>query len=121
MQGDGRIMHVDDSNSATTEELTVGRAGSNPIPSARLAIALLRQGLLLLLLALGVGAIPAGAAEAGGAQIVGPALLLDHECRAYQADLNGAATADARDALKGRCEGMLSQRERACYCIPEHS
>ena len=76
---------------------------------------------MLLLLAPGVGAIPANAAEAGGAQIVCPALLLDHECRAYQADLNGAATANARDALKARYEGMLSERERACFCIPEHS
>jgi hypothetical protein len=112
-------MHDDDSNSASTERLVVCSAGGST--AARIAGAVLRHGLLLLLLAPSAVGIPASAAEASAAQIVCPALLLDHECRAYQADMSRTATADTRDALKARYEGLLSERERACYCNPEHS
>ena len=83
--------------------------------------ALLRQGLLLLLLAPSAVAISASAAEAGATQSVCPALLLEHECRAYQADLTSAVSAAARNAIKARYEGLLFERERACYCNAERS
>lgn len=112
-------MHDDGSNSAGTERLAVCGAGGST--AARLACAGLRNGLLLLLLAPSAVAIPARAAEAGVAQIVCPALLLDHECRVYKAELSNATTADSRDALKAHYEDLLSERERACYCNPERS
>jgi hypothetical protein len=114
-------MQDDDSSPASTERFAVGRAGGSSTLCARLACAVLRPGLLLLLLAPGAMAIPASAAAAGAAQIVCPALLLDHECRAYKADLSSAPSADARDALKTHYEGLLVERERACYCNPERS
>jgi hypothetical protein len=112
-------MHDDDSNPASTEGLAVGRAGGRA--TARLASAILHNGLLLLLLAASPVATLASAAKAGATQIVCPDLLLEHECRAYQADLSGATTADARDAFKARYGGLLSERERACFCNPERS
>ena len=98
-------MHYDHSNAARTEGL----------------YAVLRYGMLLLVLAPSAVAIPASAAETKTAQIACPALLLDHECRAYRADLSRATTADTRDALKALYADLLSARERACFCNPEHS
>ena len=93
---------------------------SNSAPSARL-YAGLRYGMLLLALAPAVVAIPANAADANATQPACPSLLLDHECRAYQADMSTATTADTRDAIKARYADLLSERERACFCIPERS
>jgi len=114
-------MQDNDSNPAGMERLAVGRAGGSPTLSARLACAVLRPGLLLLVLAPGAMAMPASAAETGAAQIVCSALLLDHECRAYKADLSSAPSTDARDALKAHYKGLLFERERACYCNPKRS
>jgi hypothetical protein len=105
-------MGEDNSNLAAIKPLVSGRAGGRP--TARLICAVLRHGLLPLLLW-------AGVAKAGAAQIACPALLLEHECRAYQADLSSAPSADARDALKARYESLLFERERACFCNPERS
>ncbi len=93
---------------------------SNPARTERFHAAL-RYGLLLLLLASGVVAIPASAAQTQGTRIVCPALLLDHECRAYKADLSRAATPDMRDAIKAHYADMLSERKRACFCSPARS
>jgi hypothetical protein len=112
-------MHDDDSNPASTARLVLCRAGGNA--AARLACAGLRHGLLLLLLAPSAVAVPASAAEAGAAQIVCPALLLNHECRSYKADLSGTTTADTRDAIKARYADLLSEREHACFCNPDRS
>ena len=97
----------------------------NPVGGVRVGrnrgAALLRQGLLLLLLAPSAVAMSASAAEAGATQSVCPALLLEHECRAYQADLTSAVSAAARNAIKARYEGLLFERERACYCNAERA
>ncbi|HYP68403.1 MAG TPA: hypothetical protein VEP67_09165 [Thiobacillaceae bacterium] len=105
-------MHEDHLNLAITERLAIARVGGST--PARRAGAVLRHGLLLLLFS-------AGAAEADAGQIVCPALLLEQECRVYQADLSSAPSADARDALKARYEGLLFERERACFCNPQRS
>lgn len=112
-------MHDDDSKSASIERLAVCSAGGST--AARIAGVVLRHGLLLFLLAPSAVGIPASAAEAGAVQIACPALLLDHECRVYKAELSTATTADTRDALKAHYEDLLSERERACYCNPERS
>lgn len=83
--------------------------------------AALRHGLLLVMLAPATAAIPASAADAQAARIACPALLLDHECRAYKADMSNAATADTQDAIKARYANLLSERKRACFCNPERS
>ena len=98
-------MHYDHSNSTRSKNLYAG----------------LRYGMLLLMLAPTVVAIPANAAEAKATQLACPALLLDHECRAYQADMSTATTADTQDAIKARYADLLSERERACFCSPERS
>ncbi|HYP68696.1 MAG TPA: hypothetical protein VEP67_10670 [Thiobacillaceae bacterium] len=112
-------MHKDHLNLATIEPSMAGRAGGST--TARLVGAVLRYGLPLLLLAPNAMAIPTSAAEAGAGQIACPALLLEHECRAYQAALSSASSADARDALKARYESLLFERQRACYCNPQRS
>ncbi len=98
-------MHYGHSNSARTEPL----------------YAALRYGMLLLLLAPSAVSLPASAAQTDGAQIVCPALLLDHECRAYKADMSSATTADTRDTIKARYADLLSARKRACFCNPDRS
>ena len=101
-------------------EKELNPAGSVPVCRSRGAT-LLRHGLLLLLLVPSAVAMSASAAEAGATQSVCPALLLEHECRAYQADLTSAVSAAARNAIKARYEGLLFERERACYCNAERS
>lgn len=98
-------MHYGHSNSARSEPLYTA----------------LRYGMLLLLLAPSAVSLPASAAQADAAQIVCPALLLDHECRAYKADMSSATTADTRDTIKARYADLLSARERACFCNPDRS
>ena len=85
---------------------------------ARTTYAALRYGMLLLLLLLApaVVAILASAAEAETPQIACPSLLLDNECRAYQAEMSSATTTDTRDALKARYADLLAEREHACSC-----
>ncbi|MGO9446742.1 MAG: hypothetical protein ACLPXB_18495 [Thiobacillaceae bacterium] len=49
-----------------------------------------------------------------------PALLLDHECRAYKSNLESAATPQAREMIQARYDRLLKERERTCPCDASH-
>jgi hypothetical protein len=49
-----------------------------------------------------------------------PALLLDHECRAYKSSLENATTPQAREMIQARYDRLLKERERTCPCDASH-